>query len=631
MKRICLVLLLSAFVFFSVSGAFSGNVYALESGFSNFKFTRDYNQSFQDVRAGDWFYDSVVTAYKLNLIQGTGPNSFHPDGNVSIAETIAVAARIHSLFHTGSADFKIQPGKPWYTAYVEYASANGISKTEFLDYTRPATRSEFVGMIAHSMPDHAFSAIGDVDDGAIPDVPMTRSYSSDVYKLYRAGVISGSDKAGTFKPDSNITRKEAVAVLTRLADPTRRREITLKKLSEGPSSAVSIAQKCASSVFYIEMYDEWGSVIGNGSGFFINSDGTAVTNYHVISDIASAKIKLPDGAVYNVKGVYDYNIGQDIALIQIDGEGFDFLPIGDSRSIVAGQTVFAIGSPDGLDNTISQGIVSNISRYVDGTNYIQFTAPISSGSSGGALIDESGAVIGITSASVTGQSTKVLQNLNLAVPIHLVYDLSKGKVFAFSNSDSAVSQDGAIIYIDETYLIMSPGEYRELIVFESTGDENMTLRYDIRNEYIAEADWGDWFDEHTTSLTITATDLGETEVEIQLLDSEKNIICVNTVTVLVTYAYSDFELSADPPVLVVEKGREAVVNIRQESGFPLVYLTYTVSGGNVESRWADEWDDNHSIDLYITGVSSGKDIVIVRLYDEYDNFLKSMQIHVLVN
>ena len=96
---------------------------------------------------------------------------------------------------------------------------------------------------------------------------------------------------------------------------------------------------------------------------------------------------------------------------------------GDSTAVAGGQNIFAIGSPLGLDNTISQGIISNPNRVVDGLGYIQTTAPISHGSSGGALINDRGELIGITSAGFEDG-----QNLNLAVPISRYADLDTGSL-----------------------------------------------------------------------------------------------------------------------------------------------------------------------------------------------------------
>ena len=184
-------------------------------------------------------------------------------------------------------------------------------------------------------------------------------------------------------------------------------------------SAEQVFAKCSPAVFYIEVYNAEGRAVSSGSGFFVDGNGTAVTNYHVIDDAVSAKITVSDTQkTYDIAGVYAYDEDEDWALIKIDGSGFSYLSVGTPGTAVGGATVFAIGSPLGLQNTISQGIISNPARVDGGISYIQTTAAISSGSSGGALINKYGEVIGITSASyIYGQ------NLNLAIPMSYV-DLS---------------------------------------------------------------------------------------------------------------------------------------------------------------------------------------------------------------
>ncbi|MDO4531833.1 MAG: trypsin-like peptidase domain-containing protein, partial [Bacillota bacterium] len=102
-------------------------------------------------------------------------------------------------------------------------------------------------------------------------------------------------------------------------------------------------------------------------------------------------------------------------------EDFPYLETGDSAALKQGQQVYAIGSPLGLDNTMSQGIISNAKRAVSGTEYIQISVPIAMGSSGGALLDEQGRVIGVTTAGFMNSPG----DLNLAIPIHCVNGLDR--------------------------------------------------------------------------------------------------------------------------------------------------------------------------------------------------------------
>ena len=152
----------------------------------------------------------------------------------------------------------------------------------------------------------------------------------------------------------------------------------------------------------------------------------------MIENAYSAKIKTSTGAVYDVAGFYDYSEDDDLALLKINGGNFSYLEMGDSDTVMTGDTVYAIGNPLGLDNTISEGIISSAARVINGETYIQTTAAISAGSSGGALINTQGEVIGVTSmTAVDGQ------NINLAVPINKVDTLSMGSVNSFPISSSS--------------------------------------------------------------------------------------------------------------------------------------------------------------------------------------------------
>ena len=177
-------------------------------------------------------------------------------------------------------------------------------------------------------------------------------------------------------------------------------------------TATQIYSQCSPAVCYVEVYDAAGQVTGTGSAFVVEENGKLVTNYHVIQDVYSARVKFPNGKTYSVDNVLAYDVKRDVAVLSISAQGLPTLPLGDSSTLVSGQTVYTIGSPQGLDNTIANGIVSATNRVVDGQEYIQTTAPISPGSSGGALLDGYGRCVGITTGTLSGQ------NLNFAVPIN---------------------------------------------------------------------------------------------------------------------------------------------------------------------------------------------------------------------
>ena len=171
-----------------------------------------------------------------------------------------------------------------------------------------------------------------------------------------------------------------------------------RKDDAGELDFESLMQACV----YLEVETKGGSK--SGSGFYIDQRGTIVTNYHVIDKAQKIRIINSNGSAYTgevtIKG-YDKDL--DIAILSIEKKNGAFLPLGDSSSIKVGQPIYAIGSPLGLANTVSEGIISGIR-----TTGIQITAPISPGSSGGALINKNGEVIGITYAAMHGERILVL-------------------------------------------------------------------------------------------------------------------------------------------------------------------------------------------------------------------------------
>ena len=154
-----------------------------------------------------------------------------------------------------------------------------------------------------------------------------------------------------------------------------------------------------------------------GSGFFISQSGTMITNYHVIAGASEIHIKLGD-TVYDDCFISAYDELLDIAVIQVNAYGVPYLEL-TNVSPKVGDVVYAVGSSLGLTGTFSSGIVSYANRVIDDVSFIQTTAPISSGNSGGPLINEYGEVIGVNTYSYSAG-----QNINLAVPAKDARDLS---------------------------------------------------------------------------------------------------------------------------------------------------------------------------------------------------------------
>ena len=236
---------------------------------------------FVDVSSASWYTESVRSAYEYGLMNGVSDTSFNPDGNLNVISAITLACRIHSLYHKNNADFTSDG--VWYEPYLEYAQVNNIIFEVREDaYHTPITRADFALLISNALPDAALQEINTIGAADIPDVStgsdfmdainalagagvVNADYAFDIYsmsmlfgenpgpgifslsptfkaiyRLYRAGILIGNDKFGTFTPNANITRSAVAAIVSRVAEPALRQHISLVK--KKPSNLVSLNQ-----------------------------------------------------------------------------------------------------------------------------------------------------------------------------------------------------------------------------------------------------------------------------------------------------------------------------------------------------------------------------------------------------
>ncbi|XP_009778590.1 protease Do-like 5, chloroplastic [Nicotiana tabacum] len=184
--------------------------------------------------------------------------------------------------------------------------------------------------------------------------------------------------------------------------------------------------------------DENAKVEGTGSGFIWDKFGHIVTNYHVIAKLATDQSGLQRCKVslVNAKGesiakeakIVGVDPAYDLAVLKVDVEGDEVKPIsvGTSRGLRVGQSCFAIGNPYGFENTLTTGVVSGLGREIPAPNgaaikgAIQTDAAINAGNSGGPLIDSSGHVIGVNTATFTRRGSGMSSGVNFAIPIDTV-------------------------------------------------------------------------------------------------------------------------------------------------------------------------------------------------------------------
>ena len=184
---------------------------------------------FTDVAEGAWYYDSVYYAWQEDLIDGVTADKYQPDGSLTVAQAIKLASALHEMLNRGYVTLENGTAN-WYDTYVDYAVNNGIIEAKYQSYTKAQmdtaiTRNEFVHIFHGAMD--SYKAINDVKDNAIPDVKMTDAYADEIYDFYRAGILTGSDGAGTFNGKTTIKRSEVATILVRIYDDSMRETVKL--------------------------------------------------------------------------------------------------------------------------------------------------------------------------------------------------------------------------------------------------------------------------------------------------------------------------------------------------------------------------------------------------------------------
>lgn len=209
---------------------------------------RTYSGQFRDVPDNAWYKQDLIIAYECGLFNGTSDTTFLPDGKLGVEEAVVVAARIHSIMAGDNHDFTAQSGEAWYQPYFDYADAEGIVEQAvinhfagdmiytdangFLDY-RDITRCNMAYVFAHALTDNWYEVVNENPKMNIvfgePGEDFARYYfpyemcADEVEKLYKAGILTGSDAAGTMYANRYLTRAEAVAIVARLIDVDSRK------------------------------------------------------------------------------------------------------------------------------------------------------------------------------------------------------------------------------------------------------------------------------------------------------------------------------------------------------------------------------------------------------------------------
>lgn len=189
-------------------------------------------------------------------------------------------------------------------------------------------------------------------------------------------------------------------------------------------SAEEIYRRVDPAVFSIVVETETGKQ--GGTGFFIDGNGAAVTNFHVIEGGVSAQIRMQNGKTCDISEVLGASRSRDLAILKVDAEHTPAVKLA-SRLPAVGEKVYAIGYPESFllgdaSSTFTDGIVSKSNYTVDGMDYIQTNADITHGNSGGVLVNERGEVVGITAGTLDVGVTY----MNLAIPAGEISSVERG-------------------------------------------------------------------------------------------------------------------------------------------------------------------------------------------------------------
>lgn len=358
--------------------------------------------------------DTLAT---LGLVQGTDSGDYALNAPATRAQAAVLLVRLAGAENAAKAD-------PWFAGFTDVPAwcADAVDYAAHQGWVTGATPVSFrpnETITANAWCTFLLRMLG-YDDGN-GDFTVT-----DAARFaQRIGLTSGAYSGNLTRGDLFAIAKDALSFSYKnTSESVASHLVSTGTVSAAASNALGlttpaltarqVSDRYSSAVFQMAMYANQKEIdentpSANGSGFFIQSDGIAVTNYHVISGAVSANITLSTGEVYPVESVLYYDAGIDLAILKIghtstDGvttSAFSYLELAGTQDIRTGDEVYALGNPLDSGIVISSGIISSTHQEVPRYTLpcVMTTADISQGSSGGALLNVYGQVIAITSGA----------------------------------------------------------------------------------------------------------------------------------------------------------------------------------------------------------------------------------------
>ncbi len=384
-------------VFFIISFTFSNFI-----GFAEEITIKDLNE------ISDYAKPYILDLYSQGIIKGDEEGYFHPNRPISRIEMLALVVRILDLDTSNPpADptFYDVPKDHWAFPYVETAYQSGIVNgvTEnFFAANQTCTREEMTVMFIRSLgfTDVEIDTTNDINTiNKLTDKDEISEWAKKYVTFAMTTELMNGTGNDTFSPKGQAIREQAAVLTFRFINY---KENIIDHVNSDIEIPYEDIEKLAESIVLVETYDKNGALMAQGSGFAIDN-GLFLTNYHVLQGSDNYKITTAAGDEYDIEGIVKYNEDVDLAIIKtkepvnikaLNVEPMDML---NTKTYVA-----AIGNPQGKQGVITVGIINELKKIEYGENgsldVIEFTAPVSPGSSGGALVNMESMVIGITSA-----------------------------------------------------------------------------------------------------------------------------------------------------------------------------------------------------------------------------------------
>lgn len=482
--------------------------------------------------ADHWAKIQIKTLVAKGAINGYPDNTFKPSRAISRAEFITVMTKALEIEPRQQGDFN-DTMTHWGRGYIGGALDYGLIDAEDYYVTEGTydflpeqgiTRGEMAEIIVKGLgQDYAARTYKGAINNFVDHTSVETKLKGYVSRASTTGIINGYPD-GTFGADRTATRAEACVMLVRMLDQLEKRSEQALVDSE------DVYASYQKNVVKIYNYNSDNNLLGTGSGFVIDVKGKIATNYHVIDGASRLEVEFTDGTVMEVLEITNYDRSKDVAVINVGTMTNGVKPVifGNDRTLRTGSIIYTIGYPLGESLSITNGLISSKYNEVYDEFYMQISAPISPGNSGGPLVNKYGEVVGINTLGSAGYA----QNMNYSTPISFIAEVLTDdhtmSMAAFAQRDmdiitayniEAIVEDvygidkttGEKIYTSDNHFDLNQvGAYGvSLYLYHDQVEGDNALDLDL---YMYDGDY-DWYDYNR--YTISLSDSNVTVVDLE--------------------------------------------------------------------------------------------------------------------